>query len=121
MKKREDGRAERILDYVHLRYREPLTNASVGAEFGFHPNYVSERIRVYTGMPLHQYLLRVRLSHALELQEYGDHGIGEIAVSCGFCDIYYFSAYFKKVMGVSPSAYQKSRKENKRTEDGERV
>ena len=45
-----------IIDYIHENYDKPLTNADIGLAFGYHPNYVSNIIKLYTGVPLHQYL-----------------------------------------------------------------
>ena len=102
-----EGRAvgAEILDYLHRHYREPLTNESIGARFGFHKNYVSELVKTLTGRPLHQYLLYIRLNHAWELLEGGGRSIGEIAHDCGFEDLCYFSRYFKQVFGHAPSYY----------------
>lgn len=102
-----EGRAVgvEILDYLHRHYREPLTNESIGARFGFHKNYVSEMVKTLTGKPLHQYLLYIRLNHAWELLEGGGKSIGEIAHDCGFEDLCYFSRYFKQVFGHAPSYY----------------
>lgn len=101
------GKLDTIIWYIHEHYREPLTNEALGEYFGFHKNYISEMIKEYTGMPLHRYLCRVRVSHAVDMLNDSDTPIGEIARLCGFCDIYYFSRYFKSVIGVSPSEYRK--------------
>jgi YesN/AraC family two-component response regulator len=95
-----------ILKYIHENYSEKMTNISLGEKFGFHPNYISYLIRSYTGIPLHKYLLNVKISHAVALLDDGQASIGEIADKCGFCDIYYFSRLFKKYMGVSPLEYR---------------
>ena len=96
-----------ILEYIESHYKEPLTNSSVADVFGFHPNYISALIKKAVGMPLYSYLLRVRLHHAAELLESGRFSIGEISAKVGFCDTYHFSHYFKKIMGVAPSAFSK--------------
>ncbi len=103
------GKLDTIIWYIHEHCREPLTNEALGEYFGFHKNYISAMIKEYTGMPLHRYLNRVRISHALEMLNDGDIPIGEIARRCGFCDIYYFSRYFKSAVGVSPSEYRRTR------------
>lgn len=110
-----EGRAEgyQILDYIQTRYAEPLTNETVGEVFGFHKNYASDLIKSLTGKPLHQYLLYVRLTHAWELLEGGGISIGEISRACGFPDICYFSRYFKKVYGFSPSECRAGGREKK--------
>ena len=46
-------------------------------------------------------------SRAQELLTQGDLPIGEIAEKCGFENVYYFSAAFKKRVGLPPSEYRK--------------
>jgi AraC-like DNA-binding protein len=101
------GKLDSIIWYVREHYREPLTNELLGEIFGFHKNYISSMIKGYTGMPLHRYLNHVRVSHALDLLTDGDKPIAQIASECGFCDIYYFSRYFKQSVGVSPAEYRR--------------
>ncbi len=103
------GKLDSILGYVHEHFREPLTNEQLGELFGFHKNYISGMIKEYTGMPLHKYLNHVRVSHAVDMLNDGEDSVTEIARACGFCDIYYFSRYFKQFVGVSPTEYRKSR------------
>ena len=98
---------DRVLGYIHDHFKQPLTNTQLGERFGFHPNYISSLIKRYTGMPLHHYLLCVKISHAVDMLNGHDLSIAEIAEECGFCNIYYFSKYFKQYMGVSPSQYRK--------------
>ncbi|HBG80680.1 MAG TPA: AraC family transcriptional regulator, partial [Porphyromonadaceae bacterium] len=35
-----------------------------------------------------------------------DKNIGEVAEACGFLDVAYFSRIFKKITGVTPTAYR---------------
>ena len=104
-----EGKLDAIIRYVHEHYREPLTNGLLGEVFGFHKNYVSSMIKGYTGMPLHKYLNYVRISHALDMLSDGDVPIEQVAADCGFCDVYYFSRYFKNSVGVSPTGYKKGK------------
>ena len=85
---------------------EGITNSSMGGVFGYHPNYISALIKKKTGMPIHQYIIYVRLLNAASLLENTALSVNEIAISCGFYDIAYFSKYFKKYFGVSPSEYR---------------
>ena len=99
---RSDKTAERIISYVHANFEKNITNIEIGELFGFHPNYVSTVIKKYTGMPLHKYLLHIRIDQAVKLLEAGNDSVGDVAKKCGFCDIYYFSKYFKKITGMPP-------------------
>ena len=88
---RSEKTVEKIINYIHSNFEKNITNIEIGELFGFHPNYVSSVIKKYTGMPLHKYLLHIRIENALKLLESGNYSVGDIAKKCGFCDIYYFS------------------------------
>ena len=100
-----DLKANDIIRYVHLNYSEPLTNTYLAEKFSFHPNYISSLIKNVTGMPLHKYVIHVRLSHALDLIHQGERNVSRIAEATGFADITHFSKYFKQEYGVSPKKY----------------
>lgn len=50
-----------------------------------------------------QYLIRLRMNHALNLLTMNELSVKEIAFACGFTDEKYFSRAFKKKYGYSPS------------------
>ena len=101
------NKADQIIGFIHKNYAHPLTNKVIGDKFSYHPNYVSSLIKSITGLPLHKYLLKVRLSKALDLIYLGERSVSKIAELTGFCDINYFSKYFKQEIGISPKNYMK--------------
>lgn len=103
---KENEITDKILSYIHENFQLPLTNKALGEHFDYHPNYVSFLIKGATGMPLHRYLIHVRLSRAASLLENSSLPISEIAAVCGFCDTAHFSGLFKSRFGVSPSNYR---------------
>ena len=46
-----------------------------------------------------KYVTALRLDHAKELLITGQYSVGEVAELCGFENVYYFSAVFKKTPG----------------------
>ena len=50
-------------------------------------------------------LLAIRIELARQLLSYSSLSVTEISERCGFKSIYYFSKYFKKITGLSPSEY----------------
>lgn len=98
--------SDRIISYIRLHYAEELTNLSIGKTFGYHPNYISSLVKRMTGMPLHRYITHLRLMHAAGLLENTGLSVSEVALASGFCDVAYFSAYFKKHFGTPPSQYR---------------
>ncbi|MBQ9143133.1 MAG: helix-turn-helix transcriptional regulator [Lachnospiraceae bacterium] len=57
-----------------------------------------------------QFLTEVKLSHAMSLLLNSRLPISEVANQCGYQNSNYFCDAFKKVMGVSPLKFKKSRK-----------
>jgi len=60
--------------------------------------------RIQTGMPPLGLLIRLRLQHAMDLLQRGDHNVAEAALTVGYEDPFYFSRLFKKHIGFPPSA-----------------
>lgn len=102
----ENGITDKIVSYIHDNIDSELSNKAVGAHFDYHPNYISFLIKQATGMPLHRYLLHIRLARAASLLENSFLSVGDIAIACGFCDTAHFSSSFKRSFGVSPSSYR---------------
>jgi AraC-like DNA-binding protein len=49
------------------------------------------------------YLLRLRVHHALQRLHYTDESVKKVALDLGYADPYVFSKVFKRVLGVAPS------------------
>lgn len=95
-----------ILTYIQNHYADNLSNQSLAHIFNYHPHYISQLISKHTGVPLHQYLLKIRIQQSIYLLLNTDIPIHEIARQVGFCDVSYFSQYFKKCTGYPPSAFR---------------
>lgn len=100
--------ASDIIEYIHAHYTEPITNATLAKHFNYHANYISQLIRRHTGLALHHYLLKVRIDNALRMINSTNMPLSEIAADVGFHSFSYFSQYFKKQTGYSPSAFRSS-------------
>ncbi|MCS7464235.1 response regulator [Paenibacillus doosanensis] len=71
-----------------------------------HPNYLTQMFRKTTGYSCMQYLARLRMEQAKKLLHESDLKISEIAEKVGYDNHLYFSSYFKKWIGKSPSDYK---------------
>lgn len=98
-----------IIVYIHKNYMKDISNHTLAEKFHFHPNYISSIIKDYTGLPLHQYLLRVRITQAVNLLETTNMSINDIALTTGFYDCSYFARYFKKIMGKTPMKFRNNK------------
>ena len=90
------------------RYTDPITIEDLGREVALSPYYLIRAFRrVYKQTP-HQYLVERRIAHAKELLRNSDLNITEICAAVGFESLGSFSTLFRKVTGLSPSAYRDS-------------
>ena len=96
-----------ILDYVELHYADSLTNRDLAEKFGYHPNYIGCLVMAQTGMPLHRYLLQLRIRHGINLLTTTQMTVAQIAEAVGFHSFSYFSQYFKQCTGHTPGEYRK--------------
>lgn len=99
---RRAGRGKMFLDHA---FPQPVTMADVARECGLSEYHFFRLFKNVFGISPHQYLIRKRLEHAGRLLGTGMNNISEVALLCGFSDIFSFSKSFKKHFGVSPSGY----------------
>lgn len=69
------------------------------------------KVRGVTGYSPNRYIHIIRLKKAAELLSEGTHSVSEVCYEVGMNDPFYFSKCFKQQFGVSPSLYQKGKKE----------
>ncbi len=95
------------MDYIGEHYANP--NISVGEiaeNLGISEGHLSHLFKKETDDTLLHYLTRYRIHKAMELLKDCRLRVYEVAEQVGYRDITYFSATFKKMVGVSPSEYQ---------------
>ncbi|OYP47874.1 hypothetical protein CG709_03195 [Lachnotalea glycerini] len=71
--------------------------------------YFSRKFKNVTGFGFKEYLCKIRLTEASKLLLETNQSITEVAFSCGFSDSNYFGDVFRKLKGVSPLQYRKTR------------
>jgi AraC-like DNA-binding protein len=85
-------------DYSHLAH-----------ELGMGLSTLRRNFKKATGYSLHDMLLQNRLDSARIMLGETNIPIKKIALEIGYSDVYFFSTQFKKLAGVTPAAYRKSR------------
>jgi AraC family transcriptional activator of pobA len=69
-------------------------------------DYLRHLFRDYGGMSPMQHIIRARVEKAKDLLTDPELTVGQVAARSGFESPYYFSRFFKKETGVSPSQYR---------------
>lgn len=95
-----------VQEYIRSNYTENLTNKQLGALAGYHEYYLNRMFRVYTGMNLHEYLIKVRMEQASYLILNTRLPLGDISEAVGIRSYPHFSACFKSCYGCSPAQYR---------------
>ena len=94
--------------YIQEHMTEPITAASLAAEFGLVAPYLSRLFKEYSGYTLSQYIQKIRLDRAKQLLRMdGDILAKDVAEMVGYSNPLYFSKIFKKKVGIYPSEYRK--------------
>lgn len=96
----------KIINYIQQHYAEPLSNESIGKQFGYHPVYINSLMKKIANTSLHQYVIATRLHQATQLMMETTLSVEEIAVAVGFPNPQYLTRLFKTRFGVSPSVFR---------------
>jgi AraC-like DNA-binding protein len=92
-------------DLMDERFDDPSLNVEQLSDVaGYSKYHFSRLFRQHVGATPYQHLLRRRVRHALDLLTTTDEPIKRIALRCGFKDVSWFCATFRKQTGTSPAA-----------------
>jgi len=99
---------ELVRRYLEDYYNRQIHLSDLAEMCHYSSGHLSAIFRKSVGMPVYEYLCRIRLKHAAELLRSGKHRIKDVATATGFKDQLYFSRRFRKQFGVAPSQYAQS-------------
>jgi len=102
-----DARFGEVIAFVNRHYTEPISAASLSADFGYDESYFCRRFRQTTGLTVMNYILILRLELAEQLLRKTACSVSEVARQCGFSEPCHFSRRFRAHFGFPPSAVRK--------------
>jgi AraC family transcriptional regulator len=103
--RRIDGVLRRIEADAHL----PLGLADLAREAAMSRYHFLRTFRHVVGLTPHQFVLRTRLHNAAVALRRSTRPVLDVALDAGFADLSTFNRRFRATMGVTPSAYRRSR------------
>lgn len=95
---------ERIRKVIHDRHAERLTLDGFAAETGFSKFYLERSFHDRFGLPIHQYLKKVRISRALDLLRKGIRP-SVVSKKVGFADQPHMTRVFRDDLGITPRRF----------------
>jgi AraC family transcriptional regulator len=98
------GRAK---EFLEANLARPMRLADVARAVGASPAYLTDVFRRVEGVPLHRYLLQLRLAQALvELPHASD--LTTLALALGFSSHSHFTAAFRRAFNCTPSCFREA-------------
>ena len=96
-------RIELALEYIHAHFGEKLKVAEIAKVAMLSEFHFLRTFKQAIGISPIKYIQKLRMEHAKLLLESGKWTITEIAETCGYMDLQYFSKSFKRNYGIAPS------------------
>lgn len=103
---RDMKRMKAMLSFLELHYAEELTLEQIAESTSISVTECMRCFRRSIGVSPIRFLKEHRLQCAANLLCHTKQSISEIAVSCGFPDMSYFTKAFRQLYGVTPTAYR---------------
>jgi AraC family transcriptional regulator, L-rhamnose operon transcriptional activator RhaR len=93
-----------IIIFIKSHLDEPLTVNDLAIKYNYSPSYFSKLFKTYTGMPLTEYIQKMRIERACSLlRTFPDKSIERIANEVGYCDMKFFNKIFRRISGKTPT------------------
>jgi AraC-like DNA-binding protein len=96
----------RAKDTVDARFSDPLDVPALAKAAYLSPAHFSREFRRAFGETPHQYLLTRRLERAAAMLRSTDRSVADICFTVGLRSVGSFTTSFRRVYGVSPTAYR---------------
>lgn len=102
----EGSPLERAMRYLEERVDGTISVTELAGMVGVSASHLGALFRRTTGGGPAAFHTSLRMTRARTLLDTTDVGIAEVAASVGYADPLYFSRHFRRLHGVSPSAYR---------------
>ena len=109
-----------IINYVHYdKELEGCVNFSdhLARVLEHEYSYLSNLFSSVVGTTIEKYIILQRIERVKELLVYDELTLSEIAWKTGYSSVQHLSNQFKKIIGMSPTAYKKMQVHNRQTLD----
>lgn len=101
----ENPDVNRTLVYITEHLSEELTLDNISDEIHVSKYHLNRQFKAFTGLTMHQYILKKRLTVASNLLLKGESATA-VCLQCGFGDYSNFTKAFKKEFGKAPSEFR---------------
>lgn len=100
-------RSGEILNYISANYTEEIRVEQIARDYHLDRSYLERTFKRETGISIREAITTFRIKKAQSMLRETSVSIADVAKYSGFGDHLYFSKFFRKKFGMSPSEYRK--------------
>ncbi len=101
------AKIRQIINFVDANYNKSFDSADIEDRFSISYDHANRLFKKRMGLGIISYRNRLRIEKAKVLLLTTERSVESISDEVGFSDVYYFSRFFKKTVGVSPTHFKR--------------
>jgi AraC-like DNA-binding protein/mannose-6-phosphate isomerase-like protein (cupin superfamily) len=99
-----------IILFIEENFSSDLKLEDIAQKANMSPSYFSHMFKLIKGSTLIDYINQLRINKAMDLLVNTNQSIIEVSSSVGFNNLGHFNRMFKRISGITPSLYRKSKR-----------
>jgi len=93
-----------VMEYVHQHFARDLSLNELASVADVSPSHLKTVFRRTTGLPVHQYIIRLRVEYAVRLTLQTKLPLSEMPIMAGFANQSHMARHTRRIIGTSPGA-----------------
>jgi AraC-like DNA-binding protein len=102
------AKLQAVVHYILSNYHLDLKVEELAKNFSFSHNHLIYCFKKEKGVTPMEFITSTRIDCAKQMLRNSDFNVSQIASMCGYSSPAFFGKTFKKITGISPSAYRKN-------------
>ena len=98
----------RVIDYIDMHLAEKVTANALADLINVSTGYLFRAFKISVGVPPFHYIGRRRVELACTMMSTTREPLSRIAIACGLCDQAHLCKVFRRMIGLSPSAWRRA-------------
>ena len=99
----------RILDYIEMHLADKITVTDLADLINMSMGQLFRAFKTSVGVTPCDYIARRRVELACTMMRTTGEPLSQVAVACGLCDQPHLCKLFRRIVGMSPSAWRRAR------------
>jgi AraC family transcriptional regulator len=95
-----------LIDYMQMNLDRTIHLEELATLLNMSQYHFCRLFKRSTGIPPHQFVIRQRVDRAKQLLQKSDRSVLDVAINCGFTDGSHLTRHFRKLTGVTPTAFR---------------